>query len=169
MQWGRPRFDLWVGKIPGEGNGSSLQYSCLENPMDRKAWCATVYGVAKSGMQPSTHACKDYWNYAVWEEGFKKLNSLAFFSHLSTFTTQIIPVLWSRVCLQCSRWHKQRKSWHWNSYLLMTKCKNKHFSGVWAVLVIFMETTHLCLCSWVYQLPPTKTLLPFSSGTLTIH
>ena len=33
---------------PGEGNGSPLQYSCLENPMDRGAWRATVHGVAKS-------------------------------------------------------------------------------------------------------------------------
>ena len=33
---------------PGEGNGSPLQYSCLENPMDRGAWQATVHGVAKS-------------------------------------------------------------------------------------------------------------------------
>ena len=32
--WGRPKFDTWVGKIPGEGNGNPLQYSCLENPMD---------------------------------------------------------------------------------------------------------------------------------------
>ena len=31
-----------------EGNGNPLQYSCLENPMDREAWQATVYGVAKS-------------------------------------------------------------------------------------------------------------------------
>ena len=36
-----------VGKSPGEGNGNPLQYSCLENPMDRGAWQATVYGVAK--------------------------------------------------------------------------------------------------------------------------
>ena len=33
---------------PGEGNGNPLQYSCLGNPMDRGAWRATVYGVAKS-------------------------------------------------------------------------------------------------------------------------
>ena len=37
-----------VGKIPGEGNGNPLQYSCLENPMDRGAWRAMVHGVAKS-------------------------------------------------------------------------------------------------------------------------
>ena len=36
------------GRSPGGGNGSPLQYSCLENPMDRGAWQATVHGVAKS-------------------------------------------------------------------------------------------------------------------------
>ena len=36
------------GRSPGEGNGNPLQYSCLENPMDRGAWRATVYGIAKS-------------------------------------------------------------------------------------------------------------------------
>ena len=33
---------------PGEGNGNTLQYFCLENPIDTRAWCATVPGVAKS-------------------------------------------------------------------------------------------------------------------------
>ena len=37
-----------LGRSPGERNGNSLQYSCLENPMDRGAWWATVQGVAKS-------------------------------------------------------------------------------------------------------------------------
>ena len=37
------------GKSPGEGNGNPLQFSCLENPMDRGAWQATVHGVAKVG------------------------------------------------------------------------------------------------------------------------
>ena len=36
------------GRSPGEGNGNALQYSCLENSMDRGAWRATVHGVAKS-------------------------------------------------------------------------------------------------------------------------
>ena len=36
------------GRFPGEENGNTLQYSCLENPMDRGAWWATVHGVAKS-------------------------------------------------------------------------------------------------------------------------
>ena len=37
-----------LGRSPGEGNGNPLQYSCLENPMDRGAWRATVYGLAES-------------------------------------------------------------------------------------------------------------------------
>ena len=51
----RLRFDPWVGKIPGEGNGNPLQYSCLGNPMDRGAWQATVHGVSKSQTQLSMH------------------------------------------------------------------------------------------------------------------
>ena len=36
------------GRSPGEGNGNPLQYSCLENPVDRGAWQATVHGVTMS-------------------------------------------------------------------------------------------------------------------------
>ena len=45
-------LDYLVLKI-GEGNGNPLQYSCLENPMDRGAWTATVHGAAKSWTQLS--------------------------------------------------------------------------------------------------------------------
>ena len=41
------------GRTPAEGNGNPLQYSCLENPMDRGAWWAAVYGVTKSWAQLS--------------------------------------------------------------------------------------------------------------------
>ena len=56
-----------VGSIPGsrrspeEGNGNSLQYSCLENAMDKGAWPATVHGVAQSQKQLkqlNMHACR---------------------------------------------------------------------------------------------------------------
>ena len=36
------------GRFPGGGNGNPLQYPCLENPMNRGAWWATVHGVAES-------------------------------------------------------------------------------------------------------------------------
>ena len=40
-----------LGRAPGEGNGNPVQYSCLENSMDRGAWWATVHDVAKSWTQ----------------------------------------------------------------------------------------------------------------------
>jgi len=51
-----------MGLIPGweksgEGNDNPLQYSCLENPMDRRDWWVTVHGVAETWTQLSTHTC----------------------------------------------------------------------------------------------------------------
>ena len=49
------------GRSPGEGNGNPFQYSCLGNSMDRGAWRATIYMVAKSQTQLSmpTHVLKN--------------------------------------------------------------------------------------------------------------
>ena len=41
-------FNPWVRRSPGEGNGNPLQYSCLGNSMDRRAWRAIVHGIAKN-------------------------------------------------------------------------------------------------------------------------
>ena len=56
--------ETWVrnlgGRFPGEGHGNQLQYFCLENPIDRGAWWATIQRVAKSQIQLrqlSIHAC----------------------------------------------------------------------------------------------------------------
>ena len=42
------------GRSPGEGNGNPLQYSCLENPMDRGGWWATVHRVTESDTTEAT-------------------------------------------------------------------------------------------------------------------
>ena len=57
----RLRFDPGLGRSLGRGNGNPLQHSCLENPMDRGAWQATVPEVAKSQIWlfELTHACID--------------------------------------------------------------------------------------------------------------
>ena len=46
-----------LGRSPEVGNGTPLQYSCLENPMNRGAWRATGHGVAKRWTQLSVHTC----------------------------------------------------------------------------------------------------------------
>ena len=45
---GDPGLNPWSGRSPGERNGNSLQYSCLENSMDRGVWQTTVHGVTKT-------------------------------------------------------------------------------------------------------------------------
>ena len=47
---------LGSGRSPGGGNANPLQYTCLENPMDRGAWRATVHGVTKGQTQLSMRA-----------------------------------------------------------------------------------------------------------------
>ena len=46
---GNARSILVLGRFPGEGSGNTLQYSCQENPMDRRAWQATVHGSQRVG------------------------------------------------------------------------------------------------------------------------
>ena len=53
LQCGRPGLIPGSGRSPGGGHGNPLQDSCLENPMDRGAWQATVHGVIKSQKQLS--------------------------------------------------------------------------------------------------------------------
>ena len=52
-----------LGRSPGEGNGTQLQHSCLENPMDKGAWQATVHGVAKVGHDLATLLL------LIWQKG----------------------------------------------------------------------------------------------------
>ena len=66
---GRPGFNPWSGRSPGEGNGNPFQYSCLGNPMDRGAWRATAHGVAQSQTQLSEYACTRAHNHKIWKTG----------------------------------------------------------------------------------------------------
>ena len=58
----------WSGRSPGEGIGKPLQYSCLENSMDRGAWRVTVHRVAKSQTlltDETTTATCPFWNHGM--------------------------------------------------------------------------------------------------------
>ena len=64
------------GKFPEGGHGTVLQYSCLENPMDRGAWQTTVLGVTKSQtrlQQVSTHTHTTSSLPEMWREGKKEI------------------------------------------------------------------------------------------------
>ena len=52
--------DPWSGRSPGEGTGHPLQYSCLENPMGRGAWWATVHEVTEKDCDGHTHTREYY-------------------------------------------------------------------------------------------------------------
>ena len=50
------RFNPWVERPPGGGNGNSLQHPCLKNPSDRGAYWTTVHEIAESDTTKGTHA-----------------------------------------------------------------------------------------------------------------
>ena len=54
---------LGLEDSPGEGNGNPLQYSCLKNPMDRRAWQAAVHGITKSQHDSVTKYTQDMTKY----------------------------------------------------------------------------------------------------------
>ena len=58
-----------AGRSPGEGNGYPLQYSCLENSMDRRSWRATVYEVTKSWNDETTNT--HFFFSAMWRHSKK--------------------------------------------------------------------------------------------------
>ena len=57
------------GRSPGEGNGNSVQYSCLGNPTSRGDWWATVHGVAESHTTEHTHK-EQTWGYNKCRKSF---------------------------------------------------------------------------------------------------
>jgi len=69
----RPRFNSWVGKIPGGRNGNPLQYSWLENPMHRGAWQATVHGVARVGHNLATKPPPNKCIHSIEKDGIGSL------------------------------------------------------------------------------------------------
>ena len=104
-----------LGISLGEGNGNPLQYSCLENPMDRAAWQATVHGITKNWSQLkwlSTDACMlcthkqlyqmtvfRYWGIEGLLAHWSKICTDALFVLLNSFSKEIFTGRRQRICL----------------------------------------------------------------------
>ena len=84
LQCRRYRFDPWVKKIPGGGNSNSLQYSCLENSMNRGAWWATAQGVANSWTRVHTRLSSEH---TTWLRGYRTPWPKSPSVHTSNFTS----------------------------------------------------------------------------------
>ena len=78
-----------LGYHLGEGNGTPLQYSCLENPRDGGAWWAAVYGVAQSRNDWSDAAAAAAAGYQLGFRGLKKKIPILFLWQTSLRTTAI--------------------------------------------------------------------------------
>ena len=93
---GDPGSILGSGRTHGEGNGNPLQYPCLENPMERGAWWATVHGVAESRTRLSDFTffhfqSRYYDNILIWLIKTKPYQNIC----------RIIPTKWwsSLICM----------------------------------------------------------------------
>ena len=139
------------GRSPGGGNGNPLQYSCLENPMDRGAWWATVHGVAKSWAQLSdwaracthTHTC----HFSHWLHYHPLLSRpLRYFSSLqeSSFCAAVNSQPQGPVYrTNKSAWGRQKfpEFLAWPDQLLPGQCGACHISQVtkWLFLNLFSQ------------------------------
>ena len=109
--------DVWdmgsvpeLGGFPGGGNGNPLQYSCLENRMDRAAWRATVQGVAKSWTQLKQLSTHDLaWGTCFNHNLYMYTNTHTLLS--KTFMKQYLSLLWTmQVHTLNPKFHPKSKS-----------------------------------------------------------
>jgi len=108
-----------LGRSPGEGNGYPLQYSCLENSMDRGFWWDTVHGVAKSWVAKSRVA-----------KSRTQLSNFHFIScHFTTLPGR-----------KCPKWRDTRNGWipyvqhEWSKEQILWQClKKKYTKRCWVI------------------------------------
>ena len=118
------------GRSPGEGNGTPLQYSCLENPMDRGAWWAAAHGVAESQTRLSNFA----------------------FTYIPRKGIQGFSLLWIFVLLLHGPWCQLRLSVQWNQTDRMGAAYSAILLDLWVALQIWGWSLHTYLaCLWGSQ------------------
>ena len=106
------------GRSPGEGNGNPLQYSCLENPMDRGAWRAIVHGVAKSRTWLSDFTSLHYFSLSCSKCYWKPTICRAFFQSTVRDKAVICCKPWARFeakYIRNTEWVKSMTSDVWQT------------------------------------------------------
>ena len=111
-----PRFNSWVGKSPRGGHSNPLQYSWLENPMDRSAWWAMVHRVAKSWtwLKPLSvhiHTCCSCWRLSAWSLCCTPREATATRSQHTTKSSPCSPGL-EKACAKQQRPVQHQRSQH---------------------------------------------------------
>ena len=129
--------------IPGEGNGNLLQYSCLENPMDKGAWLATVHGVAKSQTRLS--------DFTFTISPSKEHSGLISF-RMDWLLSPCCPVQGSP---------KVGHNWVTNTYYTYTWIFSKRW---WKCFKIGCD--NVCTCLWIYRKPLNHS--PWHEGTCVV-
>jgi len=156
------RILIYTSGLYGEGDGTPLQYPCLENPMDGGAWRATVHGVAKSRTRLSdftftfhfhaseketeTHSSVLAWRIPGMAEpgGLPSIGSHRVghdWSDLAAAAAVVYAVecglpLWVRWWRSCLHWGSGRSPGEGNGYPLQYSClENSMDRGVWQDIV----------------------------------
>ena len=104
---GDPSSITGSGRSPGEGNGNPLQYSCLENSMDRGTWRTTVHGVTKSRTRLRDYHFTSFLFLISEEEVF--FNLLLSIQGLQAAFGFMWPAGAACFLLSCSLWSTERK------------------------------------------------------------
>ena len=116
-----------LGRSPGVGNGNPLQYSCLENSMDREAWRATVHKIAKSWTQLkqlSTNTCIPICSVLC-------MLYLIFVSYQPCDRGILIPILELKRLRLCDGGVRMRNSFILNSYCFHLSSYNTFPDHFW--------------------------------------
>ena len=119
---GRCRFDPWSGKSSGEENSNPLQYSCLGNPVNRRAWQATFHSIANSQTRLSMST--------VWHSKEQKTNN---------FKLKIWESYWTQLVISSLFTFLKKIEWERNMELSLT------IRTLWIVLIKQISKLFCCL------------------------
>ena len=157
--------------MPGGGHGNPLQYSCLQNPMDRGAWWSTVHGVAKSWIQLKWLSIRIYTHHGLWGEGVLN-NSLPFLLPVGSKTEMTAgtqaAILYYEVILEVEDVNGTAKGQKEPESLSMWKNRSLH--GLCVSQFLFRERITLILFKssffWIFQFLPVKPNIQWSRFSL---